>query len=108
MSGDDEQRGRSRDDSDSRHTIDDTADTSGETATESLDDAFTFRESEVGPSEDDDQSAVGGNVFGSMSSDTEVIEPGTPSRENILFVLLGIFLGLLVFAQFYLLVAGVP
>jgi hypothetical protein len=53
--------------------------------------------------EEDEQSAVGGNVFGSLSSDTEVIEAGSPGRESTLFVLVGAVLALLFFFQFYLL-----
>jgi len=53
--------------------------------------------------EPDEQSAVGGNVFGSLSSDTEVIEANSPSLEGTLFVVAGAVLALLFFLQFYLL-----
>jgi len=53
--------------------------------------------------ETDEQSAVGGNVFGSLSSDTEVIEANSPSLEGTLFVVAGAVLALLFFLQFYLL-----
>lgn len=51
----------------------------------------------------DEQSAVGGNVFGSFSSDSEVIEAGSPTLEGTLFVVAGAVLALLFFLQFYLL-----
>lgn len=54
--------------------------------------------------ERDDQSAVGGNVFGSAVSDTDTIEPGTPTLENTVFVVVGLVLASLVFFQFYLLI----
>ena len=50
-----------------------------------------------------EQSAVGGNVFGSLSSDTAVIEAGSPTLEGTLFVVAGSVLALLFFLQFYLL-----
>ncbi|MEF8883016.1 MAG: hypothetical protein V5A34_10900 [Halapricum sp.] len=53
--------------------------------------------------EGDEQSAVGGNVFGSMDSDVEVVEPGEPDLENVLFVIVGALLALVFFLQFYLL-----
>lgn len=52
----------------------------------------------------DDQSAVGGNVFGSFSSDTEIIEAGSPNLENTLFVIVGMLVALVFFVQFYLLI----
>lgn len=54
---------------------------------------------------DDEQSAIGGNVFGSMESDVEVIEPGSPDLVNVLFVIVGVLLALVFFWQFYLLSA---
>jgi hypothetical protein len=53
---------------------------------------------------EDDQSAVGGNVFGSATSDTDTLEPGTLNPENVAFVLLGVVLAAFVFYQFFLLV----
>mgnify|MGYP000642076302 CR=1 FL=1 len=55
---------------------------------------------------DDDQSAVEGNVFGSPTSDTEVIEAGSPDLENILFLAVGVLVALGLFVQFYLAGAG--
>lgn len=53
-----------------------------------------------------DQSAVEGNVFGSPTSDSEVIEAGSPAFENVLFLIVGVLLALAFFLQFYLAGAG--
>jgi len=53
-----------------------------------------------------DQSAVEGNVFGSPTSDSEVIEAGSPEFENVLFLIVGVILALAFFLQFYLAGAG--
>jgi len=53
-----------------------------------------------------DQSAVEGNVFGSSTSDSEVIEAGSPAFENVLFLIVGVLLALAFFLQFYLAGAG--
>jgi hypothetical protein len=72
--------------------------------TESTDDEWRFSVSDLpDDEEEDEQSAVGGNVFGSLSSDTDIIEAGSPGRESTLFVAVGIVLALLFFFQFYLL-----
>ncbi|MCU4719477.1 DUF7312 domain-containing protein [Halapricum hydrolyticum] len=55
---------------------------------------------------EDDQSAVEGNVFGSPTSDTEVIEAGSPDLENVLFLVVGVLVALAFFLQFYLAGAG--
>lgn len=55
---------------------------------------------------EDDQSAVEGNVFGSPTSDTEVIEAGSPELENVLFLVVGVLVALAFFLQFYLAGAG--
>ncbi len=55
---------------------------------------------------DDDQSAVEGNVFGSPTSDSEVIEAGSPAFENVLFLIVGVLLALAFFLQFYLASTG--
>lgn len=55
---------------------------------------------------DDDQSAVGGNVFGSPTSDSEIIEAGSPELENVLFLVVGVLVALAFFLQFYLAGAG--
>jgi len=55
---------------------------------------------------EDDQSAVEGNVFGSPSSDSEVIEAGSPAFENVLFLIVGVLLALAFFLQFYLASTG--
>jgi hypothetical protein len=58
------------------------------------------------PEGEDDE--VGDNVFGTLQSATEELEPGSPSLENTAFVVLGIVLALLLFAQFILVILGGP
>lgn len=51
---------------------------------------------------------AGGNVFGSLQSAAEEVESGSPSPENVVFVVVGIVLALLLFAQFFLVIVGGP
>lgn len=55
-------------------------------------------------SEDDEEGA--GNVFGSIQSATDELESGSPSLENVFFVVVGVVLALLLFAQFLLVIIG--
>ena len=64
---------------------------------------YSLSDLEDDEADETEQSAVGGNVFGSFSSDSEAIEAGSPSGEGTLFVVAGAVLALLFFLQFYLL-----
>ena len=57
-------------------------------------------------SEESDEDEVGGNVFGSIQGAAEELEAGTPSKENAFFVVVGVVLALLFFAQFLLVIVS--
>ena len=56
--------------------------------------------------ESDEEDDVGGNVFGSIQGAAEELEAGTPSKENVFFVVVGVVLALLFFAQFLLVIVS--
>ncbi|QSG05007.1 DUF7312 domain-containing protein [Halapricum desulfuricans] len=87
---------------DSASGRDDRSDGERDTVSEHDDGEWRFSLSDL----EDDQSAVEGNVFGSPTSDTEVIEAGSPDLENVFFLLVGVLLALAFFLQFYLAGAG--
>jgi len=73
------------------------------------DDEWRFSLSDLEDDEetaDDEEDEVGGNVFGSLQGAAEELEAGSPSKENVFFVVVGIVLALLFFAQFVLVIVS--
>jgi ABC-type Na+ efflux pump permease subunit len=65
-----------------------------------------LEDDEEAVSEADGEDEVGGNVFGSLQGAAEELEAGTPSKENAFFVVVGVVLALLFFAQFLLVIVS--